>query len=343
MVTYITGVPGAGKTYYAVYKIFSLKDKYSFIYTNIHLKQYPDNIKKLDWDNFYDIISTAYTMYLNKNTDEDINNFLKLYNYHNVFIIIDEAHNFLGKKDDVLIWWLTYHRHLYHDIFLITQNLDLIDRKYLSIGEVFIKAVQSTLRLAPKTFFYNKYPNYKMREKFETDKLPKKQEIFEKYTSGDTIRAKNILFKYFIYFFLFFLISVAFFLILQFVFFRKGNLKKDDNNFSVPTHKVTTINSNTNNINSTYNFNFNNHKFYIFYCPGKYCFYKNNKLSLNFLYFLIKKYGLTYYISSPYLYLRDNHNLINGLLSPFGTKRSVSHAGGVGGGAVAPLLVPNAR
>ena len=78
----------------------------------------------------------------------------KKLNLYKALFVIDEAHNFFQTKDDVLVWWLTYHRHLYQDIFLITQNLALIDRKYKPLAEYFYKAVPSSLRLNKKVFKY---------------------------------------------------------------------------------------------------------------------------------------------------------------------------------------------
>ena len=340
MLIYVTGVPGAGKTYYAVYKIYELKNKYNFIYTNVHLKQYEDNIKKFDFDNFYSIISSAYQMYINKCIDDDINAFLETQNFHKVLFVIDEVHNFFNKKDDVLIWFLTYHRHLYIDLYFITQSLDLVERKYLSLGEVFIKAVQSSLRIAPKFFFYNKYPNYKMQEKFETEKLPKKKEIFEKYTSGDVVRSKNVFLRFFILLTIFFIISIIFFLILKYVFLSPHKTHSHTHTTINYDKNVTFITNKTYISHKIFN-NSNNSKkiLYVFYCPNNYCYIKNNKFSLNFLYFLIKKYKITdYYISSPYLYILTNLEL----LRPFSTVVDVCGARGRGGVSAVPSAVENA-
>ena len=348
MVTYVLGVPGSGKTYYAVYKIFQMKDQYSFVYTNIFLKEYSDNIIQFDFDNFYKIISIAYDMYRNKQTDEDINTFLKQNNYYNCVFFIDEAHNFLSKKDDVLIWWLTYHRHLYHDIFLVTQNLDLIDKRYLSIGEVFIKAVQSSLRLAPNTFFYNKYPNYRLSEKFETEKLPKKKDIFDKYTSGDSVRSKNIIFKYSLFFLFFLVLAIVFFIILkQFVLSGSSHSASNDSSSVVTSSSISSSDSNVtdndSNSNSDVLDSSDNNHYYAFYCPSSYCFINDKKFPLDFIYYLIKTYRLPYFISSSYLYLMDRDKILFNLLSSSGAKSNVRPPRGVGGVEGTPLLAPDAR
>lgn len=162
-ITYIVGNPGSGKTYFAVHKIyeffiepklpvkkifgFKLKRKlknfdYLYCYTNINGLDFSISNKLLsfDFDVFYLCLIELYNLYNQGVNDDTLNlkaNELKLFK---IMLIIDEAHNILKNKDDkILIWWLTYHRHLHQEIIFITQDLSLISSEYKRIAEFFTR------------------------------------------------------------------------------------------------------------------------------------------------------------------------------------------------------------
>lgn len=213
MISFFVGVPGSGKTYYAVDKIYNnfstdkeaKKDKhvYDICYTNINEFEFEkvSNVLLLDFDNLKSKLTKLHKLYKEKNTDDVLIEFCKENNIYNCYFVIDEAHNFFSAKDSVLIWWLSYHRHLYHEIILITQNISLIEAKYKSFSEFFYRAVPTSLNLFKSHFKYNQYCDSRMslKSKTSTFKLKKNQKVFELYHSGDSIKASNIILKFLVF------------------------------------------------------------------------------------------------------------------------------------------------
>ena len=239
MITYIVGNPGSGKTYYAVFKIYQLflfkpkdtflskvikpeKQKdYLYCYTNINGLKFDlsDKLVKFDYEQFYSNLEVLYLLYMDKVGDEALNEKAKELNLHNVLIILDEAHNFLkAKEDNILVWWLTYHRHLYQDIMLITQDLSLISNEYKRIAENFIKAVDSSKRLFKNKFRYMLYGSYKMYQKDVMQKfhVPYMKEVFNLYHSGQNASQKSFVRKFlYVSLFLFITLSIYFYFFVQ--------------------------------------------------------------------------------------------------------------------------------
>lgn len=239
MITYLVGNPGSGKTYYAVfeiYRLFLFKPQKTFLskfikqpklkeyercYTNINEFKFDlhDKFIKFDFDKFYADMSNLYELYSSKVSDAQLNERAKELNLSGCLIILDEAHNFLkAKGDPVLIWWLTYHRHLYQDIFLITQDLSLVNDEYKRIAEYFLKAMDSAKRLFKNKFRYIKYSSYKLYKKdaLEVFTIPYLKEVFDLYHSGQDGSQKSFV-RQFIYIgvFLFILLVILFFLFVQ--------------------------------------------------------------------------------------------------------------------------------
>lgn len=211
MISFFTGVPGSGKTYYAVDKIYNNfstqpdakkdnKATYENCFTNINEFNFEkvENCFYLDFDKLKIILVELHKLYKAKKSDEDLINYCKDNNIHNSLFVIDEAHNYFDSKDIVLVWWLSYHRHLYHEIILITQNLTLIDSKYKSFSEFFYKAFPQSLTLIKTHFKYNVYCNSRMgaNSKSGTIKIKRNKKVFELYKSGDSINTSNIILKF---------------------------------------------------------------------------------------------------------------------------------------------------
>ena len=239
MITYLVGNPGSGKTYYAVFEIYRLflfkpqetflnkfikqpkPKEYTYCYTNINGFKFDlhEKFVKFDFDKFYSDMSILYALYLSKIEDAELNERAKELNLSGCLIILDEAHNFLkAKGDPVLIWWLTYHRHLYQDIFLITQNLSLINDEYKRIAEYFLHAVDSAKRLFKNKFRYIKYSGYKLFKKdvLEALTIPYFKEVFDLYDSGQDSSQKSFVRQYiYLGLFIFIVLLIVFYFFLQ--------------------------------------------------------------------------------------------------------------------------------
>lgn len=215
MIEFTVGVPGSGKTYramYALYSNFGLNEKLKdskfkhddvqFAYTNINevkFDEFEENkIKALDWDKFKDALTILHDLYKNKATDNELIEEAKQLGMFECLIVLDECQNYLDTQDKVLIWWLSYHRHIHHQIYLITQNLALVYSKYKSFSEFFYQAKPSSLKLFKSKMVYTQYTNSRLSQvsKSGVIKIPFLQEVFNTYHSGANQQSENILKKF---------------------------------------------------------------------------------------------------------------------------------------------------
>lgn len=264
MIEIYTGVPGSGKTYRAVsflYDIF-LDDKsksfgkFSKFYTNINefkFSAFPDCVGfPIDFDVLLDQLSQLHKLAMSKANDKELNELSKSFNLDNAFFIIDEGHNFFDKQNAVLIWWLSYHRHLHQDIIIITQNLSLIDSKYKSFSEFFYKAIPSSLRIFGNKLKYEQYIGSRMfksqrSEKFELKFNPL---VYDLYTSGANTQSKKVIYKYLAFAGFGFLgVALVIYLIVHFMF--SGGKKKDINSTANPISKSFSSSSGSSSFSSS--------------------------------------------------------------------------------------------
>lgn len=250
MVSFTTGVPRSGKSYKAMYTLYSnfakdkklIKDKRyklkdvdkALVNINqIDLKQF-NNVEFLDWDVFYDSITMLYNQYKTKIDDDDLVKLAKELKVYGVYIVLDECHNYLDSQDKVLVWWISYHGHLHQEIELITQNLALVNSKYKGFCEFFYRAVPSSRKLFNTSMKYQKFTGSRMSEKdkFGVDTLPIVKEIFNGYSSGKNQKTKSIIHK-------FLLIALVFFSLLILFSYYLINSKTPSQNSNTPnTSKI---------------------------------------------------------------------------------------------------------
>jgi len=193
----ITGKPGSGKTFYAVKH---LRDKY---YKN----------KNGAWikDNNITIISNIKNLTLKhknleeilKSEDVTIHEFFtvtyqkKYTENKNVVYFIDECQQYFDKRfyNKEVFYYFQTHRHLGHDIYLITQNIQLIPIQIKEVAEIEIHAVPRNI-----SFFGEfKYTIKSNNEAIDKELLKKDNRIFRLYTSfsrKENERIKNPLVKY---------------------------------------------------------------------------------------------------------------------------------------------------
>jgi zona occludens toxin len=303
MIEYVLGVPGSGKTYKPVNVLhanFSLNEKlrdskfmYSdvdFAYTNINELKLDcfveGTIKKLEWDLFYENLSLLHANYKDQKTDSELIEIAKNYDLFRCLIILDECHNFLDKNDKVLTWWLSYHRHLHHQIYLITQNLSLVNSKYKSFSEFFYLAKPSSLKLFKSQMIYTQYTNSRLTQasKVGSIKIPFVKEIYDSYHSGANQQSQNIIRK-------FLGIAIFFFvLLIGIIFGIKSYFTKDlpvessqnqNESSEVIASANTNTNLNSNNSNSQTDSKntipaatITDEKLYKFNCFKSLCYYK---------------------------------------------------------------------
>ncbi|AQW85868.1 zonula occludens toxin (Zot) family protein [Campylobacter pinnipediorum subsp. caledonicus] len=332
MISYIIGNPGSGKTYYAVNRIYETflkqpeksffykfkkdkketkkQDEFYFCYTNIDGFKFDlDNrFKPFDFNKFYDDISILYACYLDKKGDKHLIEIAKQYNLFKVLIILDEAHNFFkNKKDEVLIWWLTYHRHLSQEIYLITQDLSLINPEYKRIAEFFYKAVDSSKRVFTNKLRYILYGSYKLYAKDEYRKIniDFSKDVFNLYHSGKIKNQSSLIKKFFsISLFLLFVLVIIFYFVIDSM---TDDTKKDNTNDvktinNIDTKNYNLSNNSKNKIIKKYNKSDNdleNLYLYNITCIDSNCFIKKSDIEFpkSFLEFIISRNSALYFTS----------------------------------------------
>lgn len=218
MIELLTGVPGSGKTYFAVERLSREYVKKSRpIFTNINLLiPYDDILQPLDIADFHDFCKRELAFFGQfresqsiklkedgnnddpQNYDDELKKSGLLEKYGNALILWDECHNDLGDVDDAYLRWMSYHRHFDGmDVLLITQNLSLIARKYKGFIDKYYFGVNAAKRIFSTTFKYKVYTDHRQYEKFlvEEISLPSDKRIFALYDSGFYKVNKSVLFK----------------------------------------------------------------------------------------------------------------------------------------------------
>jgi len=198
MADLIIGSQGTGKSYRAVKKIFDDREKYVAIYTNINELKIDGNIHKLNFTQFInDVISPLYAMFIANNniSDSELNN--KLNQILGIdeglkLIIVDEAQNFFNKKNDVINWLVTYHRHFDIELILISQLVKGIHPDHAIFNNVY-EALNTSKQFIPNVIRYKHYmglpansTNYLKRSNLTID-----SKVFTLYGSGGKVSKKN--------------------------------------------------------------------------------------------------------------------------------------------------------
>lgn len=180
MITLYSGIPGSGKTYKMVAELSRQKHRY-YVVHNIdglqegYLGDYGINFLKYCEDQKIDIVdffSKEYQIEFSKAVLEKYN--------RPVLAIIDEAHEWFSVNSKNLKMWLSYHRHLNQDIWLVAHRSTNIPAMYRSFIEVEYRAKSGSFLNIPGYFFYNRILGGQQSGYI---KERKSQKIFEIYKS----------------------------------------------------------------------------------------------------------------------------------------------------------------
>lgn len=302
MLTLLTGKPGSGKTVYAVDLL--LKINKGSVGEFRHIENIYNNISGFDFDkfqntkvNFYKLefkqlhlhIRLLHVIYTKNESKENLDDLLieycKEHKIFNSYFIIDECHNFFDSQDKDLMWWLTYHRHLHHEILFLTQNKTLINLKYRSIPEVFLDAQPRSKSIGKNTMRYFHFTDFAMskKNKYDTTSITVNDEHFNVYKSGNTSKQKQVGKKYIYMFIAFLCVMVGVF------YFLFSSILPDTNIEETQISKSKTPNG-TNESNdelaakTNYYDEFSHLKYMLLKCNTKrgFCLYKNQKINTNF-------------------------------------------------------------
>lgn len=232
MITFISGVPGSGKTYYAV---TIMKNDKNRILTNIDIKK-DIEVCPFVWADYYKKISRIFKY--KENADKAIK-LAKRFNIYGVSIYYDECHLELQKQNKIVIWWLSWHRHISQTIYLITQSKGTLAQVYRAYPEIFVDAHPATKRMFGSVMRYTEFASYKMGKDDVIRKFSIKidSKIFEIYRTGASTKGTSSL-RNKVYLILAF--TAVPIVIFYFLFTRFTPDKKSDDNNQI-NHNTTLI------------------------------------------------------------------------------------------------------
>jgi len=186
MIFGVSGVPGAGKSYYIVSWLYdNYYDKDGFPTTDYTIITNVDDLR-LDHINLNEIlkdipIERFFTVEYQKKVTKK---------YNKIIYIIDECQQFFPRhmKNRDVFYYFEYHRHLGHIICLSTQNFyNRVSPEISALLEYEIRAVPRSLAI-PGTFRYFRVVN---REKIGTFFLRQQKKIFRQYKSAETVHGES--------------------------------------------------------------------------------------------------------------------------------------------------------
>jgi zona occludens toxin (predicted ATPase) len=206
----IFGVTGSGKTFKAVKEIYDsfidtkspTFNKYMRFYTNIadfQFDKFEGRAIPLVPNDFMLLLSKLRIMFIQGRGESEIIEVARSLDLLDCLIVWDEAQTYFSKKNDVLMWWVEYQRHLHQDIILIAQSPRRILSEYSDLAHLFYRANPPSLRVSD-SITYKRYAESKLAKNsfIETFSLKPDNAIFALYTSGANEKPKKIIYKFII-------------------------------------------------------------------------------------------------------------------------------------------------
>ncbi len=258
MANLLLGIQGSGKSYKAVYDIYHGQGKYFKIFTNIDGIVNDEFALKLDFNFFKEqILLDCYRKSVLQGvgveygdmTAEEMHEYVTggsasydsaleiLKRTHilatdaseenRTLIVVDEAQNYFDKNDPVLKWFITQHRHLYIELYLITQTITNLNPVY-KLFNVIYEAKPPIKQLVKGRISYYEYASLPLSpaNRSRSFSLPKEQKVFAVYKSGDKVESPNILFKFILIFIGLILLLVAIVYFFKNSFFKNAQERK---------------------------------------------------------------------------------------------------------------------
>jgi len=134
---------------------------------------------------------------------------------------------------------LSYHRHYDIDLILITQNKNLINKKYLAFIDTMYVAYPSSKRLFSTRFRYKKYASYQEYHSniMGTESLKLSSSVFSLYSSGSNKLGKtNVKSLFLPILILIFIVSISFYFLINQFSSHKSTVKspvKNNNDINI--------------------------------------------------------------------------------------------------------------
>jgi hypothetical protein len=155
--------------YYVVHNIDGLKEGF-LGEQGIDFRKYCEDLKMEVYDFFCKEYQIEFTAAVREKYDR------------NCLVIIDECHEWFDKNKRPLKMWLSYHRHLNQEIWLVAHRSTNLPSVYRSFIEVEYRAKSGSFIALPGYFLYNRILG---GERVGYTVTRKKQEVFKLYKSQD--------------------------------------------------------------------------------------------------------------------------------------------------------------
>jgi len=247
MAVLIEGLQGSGKSYYATYKMHYDQAKYTKIFTNIDGIKETEKIKLLPFKEFMNTtLKEVYEVQVEQ--DLSFDDCIEIFKDKGVLsedvsrdnrtlLVVDEAQNYFGKSVKLqpqLVWFITQHRHLFIELYLITQKYTLLRDEY-KLFNVSYKAYPPVKQFNPRQIKYEEFAglSYPPTNKVKNFTLKKEQKIFDMYISGDKVESPSVLKRFALMF-----IALVVFLFLIIFYYVSSFGGQVDNNATQKTESV---------------------------------------------------------------------------------------------------------
>lgn len=188
----LTGKPGSGKSYYALYHLL-----HKFFYWDKVLREWLPKTDIGIITNIEEIKINTFSLGEMVKAAGGVDKFFTV-DYQKVLLkrwlrlvyVIDEAGEFFPKnlRDDKIIFLFQYHRHLGLDFYLICPSEENISRDVQRLSEYFINARPRSGSIG-RGFVYDKIYG---GEKAGAVSVPKRQDVFRLYKSMEVSESSRI-------------------------------------------------------------------------------------------------------------------------------------------------------
>jgi hypothetical protein len=166
-----TGKPGSGKTYRIVQKLLAESKRYYVFHNIAGLKEVmiEDGQFIQDWTSIKD--------FLTKKGQEKVCKWAMETYGRSVLVIVDEAQMYFADRSGELKSWLSWHRHLGEDIWLVAQHYKMLNQDYYNLADYECRAKRG---IATSQFVYQ----YSVGgEVYKTDRVKSEKGVFAAYRS----------------------------------------------------------------------------------------------------------------------------------------------------------------
>ena len=221
----ITGVPGSGKSYYAVHHLvtnycnynkdlqeYTLKADHCII-TNIDSLTLPhinlDEAVKKSGKTIHEFFMVPYQEKISQK-------------YKKIIYLLDEAQRFFPYRNRIgseTWFYFEYHRHLGHDVYIITQDKKLVAQNITLLAENELRACKRTFSILGEFRYLLKSDN----EIIDRITLRSQKKIFQIYKSFDAETSEKIINPFKKYIIILLVISLLLFICFRKIFFKTGS------------------------------------------------------------------------------------------------------------------------